>query len=201
MISPYALKSVIESEKDISVNLSKKQIEKSPSIDSHKPVSRQFEDEYYDYYGWPDYWSGPSVWGDKPFIDRDRNKSGQFTKGGSASASHLGSTHAVTGYHMQAADGEIGHVEDFIIDDENWTILYLVVATQNWWPGKKVLISPLWIDRVSWEESKLFTNLSRQTIKDSPEYTAESLITRDYEIGMHLHYGRKGYWIDEVTVA
>jgi len=71
--------------------------------------------------------------------------------------SHLRSTHAVTGYHLQALDGEIGHVEDFIIDDENWTIRYLVVATKNWWPSEMVLVSPQWIERVSWDESKVFT--------------------------------------------
>ena len=201
MISPYALNSAIESEKDISVNLTKKQIEKSPSIDSHKPVSRQFENDYYGYYGWPTYWSGTSVWGDNPFIERDRNKWGQFVKGGKSWDSHLRSTHAVTGYHLQALDGEIGHVEDFIIDDENWTIRYLVVATKNWWPGKKVLVSPQWTERVSWDESKVFTNLSRQTIKESPEYSEESLLTRDYEIALHHHYDRKGYWIDELAEA
>ena len=201
LISPYALNGAIESEKDISVNLTKKQIEKSPSLDRHKPVSRQFEDDYYGYYGWPTYWSGTSVWGDNLFIERDRNKWGSFTKGAKAWDRHLRSTHEVTGYHLQALDGEIGHVEDFIIDDENWTIRYLVVGTKNWWPGKMVLVSPQWIERVSWEESKLFTNLSRQTIKESPEYTEASLLTRDYEIGMHHHYDRKGYWIDELAAA
>ena len=110
---------------------------------------------------------------------------------------HLRSTHDVSGYHIQATDGEIGHVEDFIIDDETWAIRYLIIDTRNWWPGKKVLISPQWIERVSWSESKVFVNLSRETIKQSPEYTEESLLTRDYETGLHRHYNRQGYWVDE----
>jgi hypothetical protein len=96
-------------------------------------------------------------------------------------------------------DGEIGHIEDFIIDDETWAIRYLIINTGNWWPGKKVLVSPQWIERVSWSESKAFVNLSRDTIKESPEYTEESLITREYEIGLHRHYDRPGYWIDELV--
>ena len=91
--------------------------------------------------------------------------------------------HDVSGYHIQAADGEIGHVEDFIIDDETWAIRYLIVDTRNWWPGKKVLVSPQWIERVSWSESKVFVNLSREAIRQSPEYRMESLLTRDYETG------------------
>lgn len=100
----------------------------------------------------------------------------------------------VTGYPIQAADGEIGHVEDFVLDDETWTIRYLIVDTRNWWPGKKVLVSPRWIERVSWSERKVFVNLPREIIKQSPEFTEDSLITRDYETALHRHYHVEGYW-------
>ena len=110
---------------------------------------------------------------------------------------HLRSTADVSGLHIQARDGEIGHVEDFIIDDETWAIRYLIIDTQNWWPGKQVLVSPRWIESVSWIDSKVCVNLYRETIKQSPEYTELSLLTRDYEIGLHRHYDRQGYWVDE----
>jgi uncharacterized protein YrrD len=200
LISPYALVAVNKEERYIAIDLTNKQIEDSPSLNTDKPVSRQFEMSYFGYYGWPTYWSGPYMWGDYPTIVRDREKSRAFNPGGKAWDPHLRSTHDVSGYHIQAADGEIGHVDDFIIDDQTWAIRYLVVDTRNWWPGKKVLISPKWIERVSWSKSTVFVNLSRETIKQSPEYTEESLITRDYETGLHGHYNRRGYWIDE-TVA
>jgi sporulation protein YlmC with PRC-barrel domain len=199
LISPYALNRVIKSERHLSVDLTKKQIEDSPSLNSNKPVSRQFEESYYEYYGWPTYWGGPFMWGSYPYIERNREKWGKSNHAEKAWDRHLRSTHAVVGYHIQALDGEIGHVEDFIIDDETWAIRYLVVGTRNWWPGKKVLVSPQWIERVSWNESKVFVNLDRETIKQSPEYTEESLLTRDYEIGLHRHYNRKGYWVDELV--
>jgi sporulation protein YlmC with PRC-barrel domain len=119
------------------------------------------------------------------------------TKAKKAWDAHLRSTHDVSGRHIQATDGEIGHVEDFIIDDETWAIRYLIVDTKNWWPGKKVLVSPQWIERVSWSESKVFVNLSCETIKQSPEYRDDSVLTRDYETGLYRHYDRPGYWIDE----
>jgi hypothetical protein len=78
---------------------------------------------------------------------------------------HLRSTKAVTSYHIQAADGEIGHVSDFIIDAKSWTIRYVVVDTKNWWPGKNVLISPMWIDRINWSDAKVAVSLSRENIK------------------------------------
>jgi hypothetical protein len=114
---------------------------------------------------------------------------------------HLRSTDEVTGYHFAALDGEIGHVDDFIIDDETWAIRYLVVATKNWWPGKKVLISPKWIENVSWEEREVAIGLTRETIKAAPEYTDESLLTRDYETVLYGHYNREGYWVEELAAV
>jgi hypothetical protein len=199
LISPYALVAVNKEEEYITIDLTKKQIEDSPSLNSDKPVSQQFEEGYYGYYGWPVYWGGPDMWGFYPYIVRDPEKRSTAGRGEKAWDPHLRSTHEVNSYYIQASDGEIGHVEDFIIDDETWAIRYLIVATHNWWPGKKVLVSPQWIERVSWSEMKVFVNLTRETIKQSPEFTDETLLTRDYEIGLHGHYNRQGYWVNELT--
>jgi len=199
LISPYAMIAVNKEEQYITIDLTKKQIEDSPSLDSDKPVSRQFENAYYEYYGYPMYWSGLYMWGAYPYIMHDREMWGESTQAEKTWDPNLRSTHDVSGHHIQAADGEIGHVDDFIIDDETWAIRYLIIDTQNWWPGKKILVSPKWIERVSWSESKVFVNLPRQTIKQSPEYTEESLLTRDYETGLHQHYNRQGYWGDELV--
>jgi len=102
----------------------------------------------------------------------------------------------VSGHYIQATDGEIGHVEDLSSMTRHGRFVMLVIGTRNWWPGKKVLVSPRWIERVSWSESKVFVNLSRETIKQSPEYTEESLLTREYEIELHGHYKPPGYWVD-----
>jgi len=210
LISPYALKPVNEAEQVLPVELTKKQIEDSPLLYSHLPVSRQYEMQYYKYYGWPKYWGGPSMWGYSTF---PLHQHGGVNWPGGASLNpvesaafpthreeigdpHLRSTQAVTGHHLQAVDGEIGHVEDFIIDDVTWAIRYLVVDTKNWWPGKHVLIAPQWIERVSWEEAKVFVNLERDIIKGSPEYTPADL-NREYELNLYRHYGRFGYWADE----
>jgi sporulation protein YlmC with PRC-barrel domain len=194
LISPYALTAVNKIKQYIAVDLTKKQIEESPSLNSDRPVSRQFEETYYGYYGWPAYWGGPYMWGPYPDIMRDREKWKISAKAEKNWDPHLRSTQEVSGYHIQTADGEIGHIEDFILDDETWVIHYLIVDTENWWPGKKVLISPQWIGRVSWSESKVFFNLHRETVKQSPEYTQDSLLTRNYEIELHRHYNFKGYW-------
>ena len=113
---------------------------------------------------------------------------------------HLRSTTAVSGYHIEASDGGIGHVDDFLIDSETWTVRYLVVNTRNFWPGKKVLVSPEWIERVSWEESKLFVDLSRDAIKTAPDYNGEEFFDREDESNLYQYYHKKGYWTNESNI-
>jgi PRC-barrel domain len=197
LISPYALEDVNEHEKQIDIHLTKMQIANSPSLDSDKPVSRQFEEDYYGYYEWPSYWGGPYTWGTAPYPERHAERRETSHQADKSWDPQLRSSMEVSSYSIQANDGEIGHVDDFVIDDDTWEIRYLVVDTLNWWPGKKVLISTKWIERVSWSESKVFLNLDRAIIKDAPEYSEDLLLTRDFEEDLHRHYSREGYWVEE----
>ena len=200
LISPYALSPANDAERVLPVDLTKKQIEEGPSLDSDQPVSRQYEMQYYSYYGWPYYGYGMYPWGATPNIVRDPETREATARREEAWDPNLRSTSDVTGHHIQALDKEIGHVEDFIIDDETWSIRYLVVDTKNWWAGKHVLVSPQWIKRVSWAELKVFINLSSEAIERSPEYAPESL-DRDYETALFGHYAQPGYWADEELPA
>ncbi|HEY3371243.1 MAG TPA: PRC-barrel domain-containing protein [Prolixibacteraceae bacterium] len=199
LISPYAVLSVNKDEEYVSIDLSKRQIEDSPGWDSDKPVSRQFETSFHDYYGYPVYWAGSMMWGPYPFISRNREDWNKADKNERHLDAHLHSTKDVTGHSIQAFDGEIGHVDDFIIDNETWAIRYLVVDTHKWWPGRRVLISTQWIDHVSWNESKVYVNLSLERIKLAPEYSEKVLLDRDYENTLHRYYDREGYWSQETA--
>ena len=169
-------------------------------MDTDKPVSRQFEVAYNGYFGWPAYWGGAYMLGYAPAIERNQTKWMKNAPGTKTWDSDLRSTHTVSGYKIQATDGDIGHVEDFIIDDETWAIRYLVIDTRNWLAGRNILVSLQWIESISWKESKVFINLLRETIRQAPEYTQDSLITRDYEVGLHKHYGYNGYWVDKTPM-
>jgi hypothetical protein len=198
LISPYALSPINDDERVLPVDLTQRQIEQSPPIESDQPVSRQYEIQYHGYYGWPYYGYGSQLWGVSPSIVRDPEAWKDFMLQEETWDHNLRSTVNVTGYNIQALDGGIGHVEDFIIDDETWSIRYLVVDTKNWWVGKHVLVSPQWIDSVSWNESKVFVNLSKAIIKGSPEYSPESL-NRGYETELYRYYDRIEYWADDMA--
>ncbi len=199
LISPYALDKIDADEKLIHVRLTKKQIEESPSLDADKPVSRQFEDDYYGYYGWRPYWHGPYAWGGfyypaaAPPIRTDAEVNVQEEKWDP----NLRSSREVTGYNIGAEDGDIGHVSDFLIDDDTWMVRYLVIDTMKWWPGKEVLIAPKWVDQISWEENKVFVKMNRDTIKQAPEYDKNKTIDRAYEDQLYRYYNREGYWAGE----
>jgi hypothetical protein len=139
LISPHALGRLDQAENVQRANLTRNQIENSPSIKSHKPVSREFESEYCQYFGWPHYWQN----------DADN---------------HLRRTQAVVGYHLQATDGIVGYVCDFMMDAANWTIGQLVVKTGHRFSGKEVLISTSNVARISYAESTVFANLSKDSI-------------------------------------
>jgi hypothetical protein len=100
----------------------------------------------------------------------------------------------VIGYHIQATDGEIGHVEDLIADDDSWVIRYMVVDTRNWLPGRSVLVSPAWIGEVSWASRKVYVDMSRENIRNSPEFDPAAPVNREYELRLYDYYGRPKYW-------
>lgn len=177
LISPHAFGRLDPAGKLLPVSLTRKQIEDSPSIDTHKPVSRQYEEEYYRYYGWPYYWQGDALWGMSgfPILDLPPQPlpSGPTTTSSlptERADEHLRSTQAVNGYHIQASDGKIGHVCDFMIDAQNWAICQLVIKTGHRFSGKEVQIPTSKVDRISYEDSAVFVKLTAEAVEQSPAH-------------------------------
>ena len=196
LISPRSIMTVTD-EARIPVSLTKSQVENSPSTDVDKPVERQYEEEYSQYYGYPYYWTGPYRWGATPYPGEgvlampEAATAMPPPHGGDPS---LRSTRNVTGYYIEATDGDIGHVDDFIVDTTAWAIRYMLVDTRNWWPGKKVLVSPEWINEVSWPDSRVYVDMSKEAIKSAPEYDPNQPVARDYETRLFGHHNRRVYW-------
>ena len=191
LISPAAFRKVDWTTTRFHLALTQERVRGSPPIALDKPVSRQYEELYYRYYDWPYYWGDSRSWTTGEYTKDAANAPGAPQPAGDP---HLRSLREVVGYHIQGSNDQIGHVEDFIIDDDTWTIRYLVVDTRNWWHGRSVLIAPHWIGRVSWPEKKVHVNLRRETIKNSPEWDPEKPVNRAYEARLYDYYGRPAYW-------
>lgn len=202
LISPYSLGQADWTREVLPVTITKEQVKHSPGIDTDKPISRQYETAYLGYYGYPYYWGGTGLWGERDYPATMLTGMGPSTfrgylrapSAGPNADPHLRSCNAVMGYHIRARDGEIGHVSGFLVDDYLWSVRYLIVNTSNWWVGHQVVISPEWIQDVSWSDSKVTIDLDRQAIKDAPAYDQDKLIDRDAELRIYDHYGRNGYW-------
>jgi sporulation protein YlmC with PRC-barrel domain len=177
LLSPHAFSNSLPAAKTMLVNLTRKQIEGSPSVEMHKPVSRQYEEEYHRYFGWPYYWQGDGLWGGTrgfpilevpyDFFPAKTTPADPKPKGADA---ELRSTQAVSGYHVQATDGVIGHVHDFLMDDKTWAINQLVVKTGHRFTGKEVEIPVSQVERISYKESTAHVKLNKEAVEKSPEH-------------------------------
>jgi len=197
LITPLAFRQVDWPTQRFHLALTQQKVKDSPSIDLDKPVSRQFEQDYYRYYGWPYYWGSDGLWGNMAYPAELVEAEARGPREDLDEADpNLRSLKEVTGYHLQGVDGEIGHVADLIVDDRTWAIRYLVVDTSNWWMGKQILLSPHWVERISWAENNVYLTLPREAIKNSPEWKPDQLVNREYEVRLYDYYGRPAYWAD-----
>ena len=204
LISPYAVNQPLTSAKNIDVALTREQVEKSPDIDTHQPVSRRHEQAYLDYYAYPAYWGGDALWAMTampvmPSVllapEQIAAEHARLDSAVPAEDVHLRSSASVQGYDIQATDDSIGHVEDFLFDDQSWAIRYLVIDTRNWWPGgKRVLIGTHWIERIEWAEKTVRVTLTREQVMHAPPYEEGEPISRAYEQRLHDASARAGYW-------
>ena len=199
-ISPQSAEFPAGDAEAITVRLTGEQVENSPPVTEHMPVSRQKEAELAQFFGWTPYWApvGLNVGG--PYANmaeadvavtgseaQTEDESEQVTE------PHLRSAREVSGYRLRASDGEIGHVEDYLVGDD-WVIRYFIVDTRTFWPGKKVLVAPVWIEQVRWDDNELDLDMTRQQIRSGPEYDPDQRVSRQFERSMHEHHGREGYW-------
>lgn len=213
LLSPAAVQEVKNNQ--IIVKNTMEQIRNSPSVDTANPVSRIEELRLHNYYSWPFYWVYPADYNSlggalypgltKPFayqsdeqdsemIDKVLQKENELEE--QLRKSHLRETKEITGYAIQAVDEQIGHVEDFIIDDSHWVIRYFIVDTGNIIPKKKVLIAPQWTKGIDWSETLVYVDFDKETIKDGPEYDPTVPLTRDIEKRLYNYYERPKYWED-----
>jgi hypothetical protein len=198
LISPVALGQPQWSQRLLRASITKEQVKNSPDIDTDKPVSRQHELRYLEYYGYPSYWRGAYLWGVGPnpnIIPMGAGHDVSPDTRGEKGDPHLRSCNAVMKHHVHASDGDIGRVQGLLVDDETWAIRYLIVNTSNWWLGHQVLVAPQWINDVNWFSSNVTVDLTRNTLRNAPPYDIASPPDRRREIETFEYYGRPGYWV------
>jgi hypothetical protein len=187
----------------LSVALTSNEVEDSPGIESDLPFSLQKERELRLFFKWREYWN------DDIFIQpaefrpmgapgaKAVNPSVQEHAKGSTGLEgnpHLRSANEVRNYAIRSKNGDIGHVEDFMVTEDISDIRYLVVDTGNWLPGKKCLVSPRWIEAIDWGQQLVDVGMTREMIEGSPEYDPGIPISREYEARLYDYYRKPYDW-------
>jgi sporulation protein YlmC with PRC-barrel domain len=191
LLSPMSLDRVRWNDGRLDFTLTEDQITRAPDADLTKPLTRNWEEEYSAHYGMPHYWTGSDVWGmwatpmDVPPLAQ-RDEMVTESRGGE----HLRSIRDVSGYHIHAQDGEIGHVEDFMSDDRSWKIRYLMIDTSNWIGGRTVLLPPDWASGIDWVTHRIDVDVTREMVQESPEYDPAADIDGKYEQRLAESYRR-----------
>ncbi len=195
LIAPRLLGTVDGIKGRIPVGLTREQVESSPPIEADKPVSRQYEERWHQHYGLSGYSMTPetTAFATMPPMPVAVPMEVGAIDEAPAGDPHLRSTGEVFGYPIRARDGDIGEVDDVVVDDEEWRIRYLCIS-QGFWAGKRVVLSPEWIEEISWDERRVVVGLSRETIKDAPEWLGAEPMTREFEESLHRYYDRPSYW-------
>ncbi|MDQ2687426.1 MAG: PRC-barrel domain-containing protein [Armatimonadota bacterium] len=213
LIAPSLLGTLDWDQHTLNVGLTRDQVEASPDVDTDAPVSRQWETDYHDHFALPYYWAGPAQWGGLgPGIAGMMGDPGALMASGEGDErlsqpvadeqpqdSHLRSTREVTGYGVVALDGHLGHIDDFIVDDEAWRIRFLAVDTRDWWPGKKVLLPTEWIGRILWPERTVAVEVTRDQVRSGPEWHPHTPITPAFEAELADYYARQRAGTPPVT--
>lgn len=200
LMAPQAITTPDWDDKIFHVTLTKEQVKASQDIDTSKPVSRQQELALYNHYPWDKYWGG-GLWAGglgttgmmmpvQASVEEAIARKRAETDTGATDDPHLRSTDTVTGYNIKASDGTIGDVEDFILNDSTWKIDFIKVDTGNWFPGKKVVLSPTLIKAIKWDTAEVAVNATIEQVKASPEYDAEKFLDDAYESVLKNYYGQ-----------
>jgi len=184
LILPRSISAVDDKSKHINLTLTRDQVEHSPPYNTKLPVSRHYEQQYFQYYGYEPYWFGDPLFGSTPHIPV--NTGNLHTE---PENPHLRSSHEIKGYTIHARDGAIGQVDDCIVAAPDWALAYLEVDTRKWLPGKHVLIAPAWIGQIIWGKQQVSVDLTRDIIETAPAYNPDAVISRDYQISLYKHYG------------
>ncbi len=205
LIHPSAISQEDLERQHFVVSLTKAQVEGGPALAEDKPVSQQMENQLYTYYGWDPLWGGANLSAipgamasplmGPPYMgfgSADETEAGGGAPALREADPHLRSVVEVIGYRVHAVDGEIGHIENFVLDGADWSVRYFIVDTRNWWFGQRVLISPFAVKTIDWFDRHVELNVSCEVVKTSPPWDPLAAFNDEYAKRLHTHYGWPG---------
>ncbi|MCE5328364.1 MAG: PRC-barrel domain-containing protein [Planctomycetaceae bacterium] len=197
LVAPAAVEDIDWSQGEVHLALSREQVRNSPSVDDKVTISREHETMLAKYFGWLPYWeSRPlpeslsrSVAAEARPEDRielERHRKPEST---------LTAYRETLQYNLAAIDGEFGSVEDFLIDPQTWEMRYVTADVGTLFHKRLVMLSTDWLADISWARRQVRSKMTQDRIRSSPP--VPEVIDRAYEIALHEHFARPGYWTSD----
>jgi hypothetical protein len=192
LMSPAAIERVDWERGRVRLAVTREDIEDAPPTPADRPITRDYESAFAAYYGYPLYWSGPGFPEPAvtPMVAPALATLAEEQRRRQEDAQHIRSVNEVSGYHIAATDGEVGHVEDFLFDDATFHIRYLIVDTSNWIGGRTVVLAVDWVTGVDWPRRQVHVDVAREAVKDAPRYDPGAVIDSAYEARLAEVYRR-----------
>lgn len=179
VLSPISVTAIKHEEGIVEISMSSQMLKDSPSIDEHKPVSREYEETLFRYFGYGYYWIGPGAWGDfaHPTHLADPEAAAlERQEMSQVSENHLRACGEINGYEVATTEDNVGHICDFVFDTKVWSIQLLVVDTHNWLPGgKKLALLPCDVEKIDWSSHNVRVKLSKEALMARPEVDMDRL--------------------------
>lgn len=209
LVAPSDLRLEQVVDRNLPVSIARERVAASPVFDMEAGLTPEQVQSLHNYYGWPFYWEGEAdnapigpqgFLASIPLIELSASIREQMPMEGlndigqTTQNPRLRSLNSMRGFSIRARDGEFGNVADFLFENEEWRIYYLVVDTGGWFGGRQVIVSPTWTEVVNWDQSQVSMDLKQETIAHSPEYDPNTPLTRDFETNLYDHYGKNRYW-------
>ena len=194
IIPPDALKKPEWKSRSIPVDLTKEEIEASPSLAADEPVSRQQEADLHKHFKWQPYWEGRAPGGFPVSGTAVGTKEAESDVEEPSGDPHLRSFNEILGYAVACSDGDAGEIDDFILDDESWILRYFVIDAGGWLSDRKLILALPWVTSVDWETQGVQVDITKEELKQSPQFDPSVVLDRDFEDRLHKHFGKPGYW-------
>ena len=151
LLSPFSFLKPEWEKRILPVDLTIEEVRQSPDVDTDLPVYRQQEIAMTRHYGWPAYWTmeASRLAGEKSESEGDPN---------------LRSANEILTYKVKTSDGDLGSMDDLVVEDANWFIRFLVLSAGGWFEGQKLLVATRWVGSVSWANKEVIVPHSRDSI-------------------------------------
>lgn len=191
LVSPISIREADWATRKLHLALTQDKVKNSPVLPIDAPLSTQYEQNYYQYYDWPYYWGYTGIWGDWATPQPLSEKKWQDSSGKDIlDVPHLRNIDSLSKFVIRGTDDEIGHFQDFIVDDSTWSIRYIVINTRSWWSGNSVILLTDWISGIDDKDGRIEVDLPREVIKNSPVWQPDQPVNLDFETRLADYYGR-----------